>query len=220
VLSGLTPADLDDAAFPFLTSRETTVGDVPVRASRVTFTGELGWELYASTEYGAALWRCLWDAGQELGMLAAGYRAIDSLRLEKGYRVWGAEVTPEITPYEAGLGFCVRLDKPGGFLGAEALREAARRGPDRLLCCLVLDGGQGVPLGNEPVRAAGGPVVGRVTSGGYGYTVRAAIAYSHLPPELSEPGTPIEIGITGEWVGGTVAAEPLYDAAGSRIRAG
>ncbi len=175
----LTAADLGNDAFPFMTAQELTVGDVPVRAQRVTFVGELGWELYASSEYGATLWGNLWTAGQEHGLVAAGYRAIDSLRLEKSYRVWGSDLTAETTPYEAGLGFCVKLDKPGGFLGRDAL--VAKRGQtDRRLRAITLADAEQVVLGAEPVRIDGA-VAGRVTSGGYGYTVDKSIAYAYLP---------------------------------------
>ncbi len=126
VLAPLTPMSLANAAFPFPSMRETTVGDVPVRAVRVTFVGELGWELYCSTEYGAALWRTLVDAGGPHGLRPGGYRAIESLRLEKGYRVWGADIGPDTTPDEAGLGFAVR---PGpGFAAATRCWRPARRG--------------------------------------------------------------------------------------------
>jgi 4-methylaminobutanoate oxidase (formaldehyde-forming) len=214
LLGGLTPAGLGNADFPYLSSREITVGDVPVRALRVTFAGELGWELYCSSEYGAALWRTL--AGT--GAVPGGYRAIDSLRLEKGYRVWGADLSPDVTPYEAGLGFCVRLGKPGGFLGEAALVAARERGLTRRLRCLTLDDPRAVCLGNEPVRV-GEEVVGRVTSGGYGHTVGRSIAYAYLPVAAGDPGTKVEVGIFGEWVPGVVAREPLYDAGGERVRA-
>ncbi len=217
ILARVTPADLSDLAFPFMTAQELTVGDVPARAVRVTFVGELGWELYASTEYGAALWRTLWAAGQEDGLLACGYRAIESLRLEKGYRVWSSDVTPETTPYEAGLGFCVKLDKPGGFIGADALRAAKAAGPARRLACLTVDDPRRVVLGSEPVRVAGS-VVGRVTSGGYGYTVERSIAYAYLPVEHAGVGTRVEIDLFGTWVGGQVAASPLLDRNGERLR--
>ena len=128
ILARLTPADLSNEAFRFMTAQEITVADVPVRAMRVTFVGELGWELYASSEYGAALWRSVWAAGEDVGLVAGGYRAIDSMRLEKGYRVWGSDITPETNPYEAGLGFCVKLDKPGGFEGRDVLAAAKARG--------------------------------------------------------------------------------------------
>src|ERR1700747_3201338 len=101
--------------------RDLAVGDVPVRALRVTFVGELGWELYCPSEYGAALWETLWEAGRDFGMLAGGYRAIAALRLEKGYRVWAADITADQTPVEAGLGFCVK--EGDSFLGAASLRE-------------------------------------------------------------------------------------------------
>ena len=129
VLAPLTPQDLGNEAFPYMSVRETTVGNVPVRALRVTYVGELGWELYCPTEYGLGLWRALWEAGREHGIVAGGYRAIDSMRLEKGYRVWGADITPDETPYEGGVGFCVKLDKEGGFVGREALVEAKEGGP-------------------------------------------------------------------------------------------
>ena len=213
VLAPLTPADLSNDAFPYMAVREITVGSVPVRALRVTYVGELGWELYCPTEYGLGLWRALWEAGEPHGIVAAGYRAIDSLRLEKGYRVWGADITPDETPYEGGVGFCVKLDKEGGFIGREALAEAKEAGPRTRLCCLVLADPRSVALGNEPVRIDG-EIVGRVTTGGYGYTVERSIAYAYLPPEHAEPGTAVEVEIFGEWVAGEVATEPLFDPEG------
>jgi glycine cleavage system aminomethyltransferase T len=216
ILSALTPADLGNAAFPFMTAQEFTVADVPVRALRVTFVGELGWELYAPSEYGAALWRALWAAGAEHGLVAAGYRAIDSMRLEKGYRVWGSDITAETNPYEAGLGFCVKLDKPGGFEGCDALAAVKREGVARRLRAVVLDEPLAVVLGSEPVRIDG-HVVGRVTSGGYGYSTGSSIAYAYLPAD-ARPGTRAEIDLFGDWMSGTVAAEPLFDATGERVR--
>ena len=127
VLQPLTPQDLGNEAFPYMTLRETTLGNVPVRMLRVTYVGELGWEIYCPTEYGLGLWQALWEAGQPQGIVAGGYRAIDSLRLEKGYRVWGADITPDETPYEGGVGFCVKLDKPVGFVGEEAILDRAGR---------------------------------------------------------------------------------------------
>jgi 4-methylaminobutanoate oxidase (formaldehyde-forming) len=208
----LAPVTADALDFPYLSMREITVGDVPVRALRVTFAGELGWELYCQAEYGAGLWRALWESGQPHGLVAAGYRAIDSLRLEKGYRVWGADITPDESPHDAGLSFCVREDKD--FLGAAALRE---RPVTKRLACIVLEDPRSVALGNEPV-AVDGEVVGRVTSGGYGYTVEASIAYAYLPPQHAEPGTAVAIDVFGQWIGGRVSAEPLYDPAGERVK--
>jgi glycine cleavage system aminomethyltransferase T/glycine/D-amino acid oxidase-like deaminating enzyme len=218
VLQPLTPQDLGNEAFPYMTLRETTIGHVPVRMLRVTYVGELGWEVYCPTEYGLALWEALWEAGQPHGIVAGGYRAIDSLRLEKGYRVWGADITPDETPYEGGVGFCVKLDKAGGFVGSGAVETTKEQGPRALLRCLTLADPRSIALANEPVRV-GGEIVGRVTSGGYGYTVERSIAYAYLPPEQAEPGTAVEVEIFGRWVEGEVASEPLFDPKGERVRA-
>ncbi|HEX4897154.1 MAG TPA: FAD-dependent oxidoreductase [Candidatus Limnocylindrales bacterium] len=217
ILQPLSGADLSNEAFPYLAARHLTVGDVPVVALRVTYVGELGWELYPPAEYGRALWNVLWAAGREQGLVAAGYRAIDALRLEKGYRVWSSDITPEETPYEAGLGFAVAIDKGVDFIGREALLAAKAAGPRKRLRCLVLDDPRSVALGNEPVRV-GGAIVGRVTSGGYGFAVERSIAYAYLPPEGAVIGTRGEIEVFGEWVGFEVAREPLWDPDGSRIR--
>jgi glycine cleavage system aminomethyltransferase T/glycine/D-amino acid oxidase-like deaminating enzyme len=195
--------------FPYMQWRDVTFGDVPLRALRVTYVGELGWELYCPMEFGAALWASLWEAGQPHGMVAAGYRAIDSMRLEKGYRVWGADITPDTSPYEGGVGFCVRDDKD--FLGRDALDPE----PAQRLACLVLEDPRAVALGNEPVRA-GDAVLGRVTSGGYGYTVERSIAYALLPADVPAD---VEVEVFGEWVPARVTDEPLFDPAGARIRA-
>jgi 4-methylaminobutanoate oxidase (formaldehyde-forming) len=216
VLAPLTPADLGNEAFPYMSLQEITVGDVPVRALRVTYVGELGWELYCPTEYGLGLWRAIWAAGAEHGIVAGGYRAIDSLRLEKGYRVWGADITPDETPYEGGVGFCVKLDK-GEFMGSAAVGAAHEAGPRQRLACIVLEDPRSIALGNEPVRVDG-EVVGRVTTGGYGYTVERSIAYAYLPAALVAPGTAVTIEIFGTEVAGLVASEPLFDQAGERIR--
>ena len=217
ILAPLTRDDLSNEAFPYLTAREITLAHVPVLALRVTYVGELGWELYPPSEYGRGLWQTLWEAGRAQGMLAGGYRAIDALRLEKGYRVWSSDITPEETPYEAGLGFAVRLDKGTDFIGREALLARKAAGPRRRLACLVLDDPRSVTLGNEPVRIDGA-IVGRVTSGGYGHAVGKSIAYAYLPPERAVPGTRGEIDVFGAWVGAEVVREPLWDPAGERIR--
>ena len=218
ILAAATRDDVSDAGFPYLTAREITVGSVPCLALRVTYVGELGWELYAPTEYGRALWTTLWDAGRPHGLVAAGYRAIDALRLEKGYRVWSSDITPDETPFEAGLGFAVALDKEPEFIGRDALVAAKAAGPQKRLRCLVLDDPRSVCLGNEPVRV-GGEIVGRVTSGGYGFAVERSIAYAYLPPDRAAIGTRGEVEVFGEWVGFEVAREPLYDPTGARIRA-
>ncbi len=210
----LQPLTSEELSFGYMRARELAVGSVPCLALRVTYVGELGWELYCPMEHGLRLWDTIWEGGREFGLVGGGYKAIDSLRLEKGYRVWGSDVTPEETPYEAGLGFAVKLDK-GEFIGRDALRSRAE--PERQLACLVLDDPRAVALGSEPVRVED-EAVGRVTSGGYGYTVERSIAYAYLPSAACSPGTPVEVDIFGEWVAGSVAEEPLFDPTGERVR--
>ena len=183
---------------------------MPVVASRVTYVGELGWELYCPTEYGLLLWDTLVAAG---GVTPGGYRAIDALRLEKGYRAWASDLNAETTPEESGLAFAVKRNK-GEFIGRDAVREQ-RQGLDPF----VLGDPRAIALGSEPVRNAGGEVVGRVTSGGYGYAVAASIALAYVPLEHAEPGTVLAVDIFGDWVNAEVRAEPLYDPRGDRIRA-
>jgi 4-methylaminobutanoate oxidase (formaldehyde-forming) len=210
----LQPLTTEELAFPYMRARELAVGSVPCLALRVTYVGELGWELYCPVEYGLRLWDTISAAGRNHGLVAGGYKAIDSLRLEKGYRVWGSDISPEDTPLEAGLGFAVKLDK-GDFIGRDALLDAGEL--TRRLVCLVLDDPRSVALGSEPVRVEG-EIVGRVTSGGYGYTVDRSIAYAYLPASSAPPGTRVEVEIFGEWIPGTTAEEPLFDPKGERIR--
>jgi 4-methylaminobutanoate oxidase (formaldehyde-forming) len=215
IVQPLTVSDLSHEAFPYMRAREVSIGAVPCLALRVTYVGELGWELYCPAEYGGHLWDTLWEGGAAHGLVAAGYKAIDSLRLEKGYRVWGADITPEESPFEAGLGFAVKLDKEA-FVGRDAL--LARQQPEVRLCCLTLADPRSVALGSEPVRV-GERLVGRVTSGGYGYTVGRSIAYAYLPAADAAVGTPVAVEIFGDWIEGAVTEEPLLDPQGERIRA-
>ena len=198
-----------DLDFPYMQARELSVGEIPVIASRVTYVGELGWELYCPAEYGLRLW----DTLHVDGVTPGGYRAIDALRLEKGYRAWASDLTSETTPYEAGLGFAVKPDK-GDFIGRTALAEPRER-----LVCLTLADPRSIALGSEPVRTDAGEIVGRVTSGGFGYAVGASIAYAYVPAELAEPGRRMSVDIFGEWVDAEIRPEPLYDPKGERVRA-
>jgi glycine cleavage system aminomethyltransferase T/glycine/D-amino acid oxidase-like deaminating enzyme len=216
LLSRVAEGDVSNAAFPYLASRRLVIAGAEVVASRVTYVGELGWELYAPVEHGPAVWDALWEAGRPLGALAAGYRAIDSLRLEKGYRYWSADIDPEHDPFEAGLGFAVRMKK-GEFLGRVAL-ERRRVEPRRqaLRCLVVADPAQ-VALGGEPVWS-GADLLGRVTSAGYGYTVRQSIAYAWLPGTMAS-GREVEVELFGVRQRAHVSSEPLYDPRGERVRA-
>jgi len=181
-----------------------------VIASRVTYVGELGWELYCPAEYGLKLW----DTLHVDGVTPGGYRAIDALRLEKSYRAWASDLNAETTPYEAGIGFAVKRDK-GEFIGRDALDPE----PSLRLVCLTLDDPRSIALGSEPVRTDTGEIVGRVTSGGYGYAIGASIAFAYVPREYADVGTRLSVDIFGEWIEGEVSAEPLYDPKGERVRA-
>jgi 4-methylaminobutanoate oxidase (formaldehyde-forming) len=213
VLSAACADDLSNDAFPFMTAREITVGDVPCLGLRVTYVGELGWELYPPVEFGATLWDALMRAGARHGMVPAGYRAIDSLRLEKGYRAWGSDVTGDDTTLEASLGLAVARGKD--FHGRQALDGVGT--PARTLRCLALADVRSMALGNEPVRR-GDRVVSRVTSGGIGYTVGRSIAFAYLPSELAAAGTELTVDVFGERIGALVVDDPLYDPKGDRIR--
>jgi 4-methylaminobutanoate oxidase (formaldehyde-forming) len=218
ILQPLTTSDLSNAGLPYMRAAEISIGHVPCLAVRVTYVGELGWELYCPSEYGAALWDAIWESGRAHGMLAAGYRAIDALRVEKGYRVWGADITPEDSPDEAGLGFAVKADKGVEFIGRDALLRAREAAPGRRLCCLALADPAAVTLGSEPVRV-GADVAGRVTSGGYGFAVGRSLAYAYLPAEAAAVGTAVDVEVFGDRVAAEVVAEPAWDPRGERIRA-
>jgi glycine cleavage system aminomethyltransferase T/glycine/D-amino acid oxidase-like deaminating enzyme len=215
ILQPLTSTPIGNVAFPFMTAQQLAIGSVPCLALRVTYVGELGWELYCPAEFGLRLWDTIWESGQKKGLMAGGYKAVESLRLEKGYRAWASDISPESDPYQAGLGFCVKLDK-GEFIGRSALLKKREAPADTKLACLVLDDPRSVALGSEPVRIDG-KVTGRVTSGGYGYTVEKSIAYAYVPSSAMV-GSPVEVEIFGTWVAGEIAKEPLYDPTGSRIR--
>jgi 4-methylaminobutanoate oxidase (formaldehyde-forming) len=219
ILQKVTGADLANQAFPYMTARQIMIGDVPALASRVTYVGELGWEFYCPMEYGLRLWDTLWEAGQPEGLVAAGYKAIDSLRLEKGYRYWSAEIGPDYTPYEAGLGFAVKLDK-GEFIGRQAVVAQKQAGLKRKLVCMTLADDRTIALGKEPIRPLGKEeIIGWVASGGYGYSVAKSIVFAYLPLEYARQGAEMEIEFFGERVCAVVENSPLYDPKGERIRA-
>ncbi len=217
ILQEVSADDLSNGAFPYMTCRTIRVAGIPVRALRVTYVGELGWELHVSIAQGLAVWDAIWEAGQPRGLRAVGYRAVDSLRLEKGYRYWSADVTPDYTPYESGQGFCVKLDRKD-FQGKKALLRQREEGLKRKLCCLVLGDNTAHPLGNEPLFADG-RVVSRVTSGGIGYLVGESIAYAYLPIALATPGTEVVMELDGRRIPARVEREPRYDPTNTRIKA-
>ncbi|MDR6756860.1 4-methylaminobutanoate oxidase (formaldehyde-forming) [Mycoplana sp. BE70] len=225
LLEKLTPADLSDAGFPFGTSREIDLGYARVRASRLTYVGELGWELYMPAEFAGHVFEKLAEAGEGLGLKMGGFFAINSLRMEKGYRHWGHDIGEEDTPLQAGLGFAVAFDKPGGFIGREALLRQRERGPvERRLVQLRLET-DGIPphlYHNEPILRDG-EIVGSVTSGAYGHRIGASLGMGYV----TRPG-----GFDAEWLEtghwqveiawkrypARLQLRPWYDPRGERLR--
>ncbi|MBX0324448.1 FAD-dependent oxidoreductase [Halomicroarcula sp. F13] len=207
VLSKVTDVDLSDDAFPFFTSQQFFVKNVPVTALRVSYAGELGWELYTPSEYGERLWEHILEAGEEYDIRPYGNGALDALRIEKGFRLWGEDLHTEHNPYEAGLGWAVDLDTD--FIGKEAVAAAANGDNiDHEVACLTLDDPEAVVLDDRPVLD-GDEVLGYLHSAEYGYTEGACVAYTYLPPEYAEPGTDVEILYEGERYEATVREEPL-----------
>ncbi|MDQ2737716.1 MAG: FAD-dependent oxidoreductase, partial [Actinomycetota bacterium] len=212
----LAEADLSENGLKYFRARCTYIQDVPVTIMRISYVGELGWEIYTSADYGLRLWDLLWEAGRPLHAIAAGRGAFDSLRVEKGYRFYGRDMWSEHDPYEAGLGFAVNLKK-GEFIGREALLRRKAAGPRRQLVTVTLDDPARVVMGSEPVFSAGVPV-GFVTSAAYGYSVGRGVCYAWVPPRCAELGVPLEVEYFGERLAATVAPEPLFDPEMTHLR--
>jgi len=217
VLAAATEDDVSNAAFPYYTARELTIGAAQVYALRVSYVGELGWEIYVPPDTAQHVWDALWRAGRPLGLIAAGSGAMDSLRIEKGYRRLGFDLDANYTPFEAGIEHTLRWKK-GDFIGREALLRLKDQPLARRLTCLTLDRPGDVVLGREPVLE-GERAVGFVSSANTGYSVGQHVAYAYLPPELAQPGRKLAIEYFGQRLPATVAAEPLFDPDGARLRA-
>jgi glycine cleavage system aminomethyltransferase T/glycine/D-amino acid oxidase-like deaminating enzyme len=208
-LSSLVEADLSNDRFPFYTARETYLRGIPVTMLRLSYAGELGWEVYAPAEYGEALWEAIWEAGQDHGVVPMGWQALDSTSMEKGFRLWGTDVTPEYTPFEANIGFAVDMDTD--FVGKAALERQQEAGVDRRLVPVTLDEPGEVVATGQPI-VADDEVVAYTARADYGYTIDAGIAYAYLPTAYAEPGCAVEIRYEGEAYPATVRDEPLFDA--------
>ena len=215
--------DLTNEAFPFATVREVGFGEITARALRISYVGELGWELYTPSEFGPKLWDTLFEAGQEYGVVPVGVAEYgSSMRLEKGYRLWGPDINMGFNPFEAGLMRDSSSDRPtpikrADFIGREALLGIRERGVERRLCCMTLDEPGAAVMGSEPVLD-GDRVLGYVTSADYGYSVCTGIAYGYLPTTHARIGTSVEIEYLGSRRPATVASEPLYDPENLRLR--
>jgi glycine cleavage system aminomethyltransferase T len=216
VLEATTADDVSAEAFPFRTATGLRVAGAEVTAQRITYVGELGYEIYVSPESAVQVWDALIRAGAGHGIALAGYRALDSLRIEKGYRYMGTDLTASDTPYEAGLGFCVALDK-GPFNGRDALVEAGPA-PGRRIRTLLVGGRTFLNLyGGEAVHA-GGAVAGRIRSCAFGHTVGRNVAYAYLPEEIAPGATGVQVEVLGRRVRADVAEDVLYDPDNLRVR--
>jgi dimethylglycine dehydrogenase len=220
LLAKLTDAPLDNDSFPWLTSQTIEVGlAVDVYALRVNFVGALGWELHFPIEYAHGLFDALFEAGKEYGIGMVGMRAMESLRMEKSYRMWGSDMTPDYTPFETGLDRFVRLKK-GAFIGKDALEKQLASGvPNKFVTLEVHGVTDADPLGNEPLFDKGGKIVGRATSGYYGHTLRKSLAIGYAKAEFAAVGTELEIEILGERKKATVVQESPYDPDNKDLRA-
>jgi 4-methylaminobutanoate oxidase (formaldehyde-forming) len=217
VLQKITKDDMSNAGFPYLQSKTIDVNGTGIWAQRVSYVGELGWELYVPTNRAESVWDALLAAGAEFGIEVGGYKVLDSLRLEKGYRYYTADVTPLETPFEGGLGFCVSLSK-GDFIGKQALVKGRAAGWQRKLCTLVLDGDEFTQIYGGEAVYHGGKVITRVRSGGFGYTLKKNILYAYLPAEIAKAGTRLELELIEGRRQGEVTATVLFDPKGERLR--
>jgi len=216
ILESITSDDVSNESFPYLSGREITVNQIKVLAVRISYVGELGWELYCPTENGSRFWDTVCKAGQEYGAVAAGTTAQDSLRLEKGYRLWGSDIHTEYNPLQAGLAFAVDMGK-SDFIGRDALVDVRSAGVKKRLRCMTLDDPSRVVMGKEPIWL-NGEVAGYVTSAGYGYSIGQAIILGYLPVAGSKPGNQLEIEYFGERLPATVRSMPLFDPTNRRLK--
>ena len=216
VLEKLADEDVSNEVFPYFSAKSFTIDTIQCFALRMSYVGELGWEIYCTSDLGLRLWDLLWEAGREHEMLALGSGGFNSLRIEKGYRSWGTDLHTDYTPYEAGLGFAVRLKK-GDFLGRDALVAAKKKGLKKKLCCLALDDPAAVVFYKDPIMD-GETNLGYVTSADYGYTVGKYLAYGYLPIDYAALGTTVEIRYFDQTHTATVVSDPQFDASMTRLK--
>jgi glycine cleavage system T protein len=218
VVQKVTQDNISNKAHPYLMTKQIDINGAKVYAQRVSYAGELGWELYVPYNRATMVWDLLMEVGKEFGIEVGGYKVLDSLRLEKGYRYYTADVTQLETPYEAGLGFCVDLNKPD-FIGKDALVKQKAEGIKRKLCTFTLDGEPFAQIyGGEAVYQEG-KLVSRVRSGGYGFTLKKNIFYAYMPLELAKAGTRVEVELIEGCQQGEVTPTVLFDPKGERLRA-
>jgi 4-methylaminobutanoate oxidase (formaldehyde-forming) len=216
VLSAVTDSDVSDAALAYMTARAIDINGIDVLAQRISYTGELGWELYVPADRSVFVWDRLWQAGRGCGVKAYGYKAVDALRLEKGYAALTSDITAGENPYEARLDFCVKL-KAGEFIGRRALLQKKADGIGQRLHTLVIGGEDYLTLYGGEAVSCDGQIISRLRSAGYGYAVGKNIGFAYLPVDRGPEKTKLEVEIFGEMVAAQVAADVLYDPAGKAL---
>jgi dimethylglycine dehydrogenase len=217
VLAKLTDEDLTNESFRWLTGKETQIAGMPVRALRVNYVGELGWELHPEMQYMEPLYDALWEAGQKFGIANFGLYAINSLRIEKGYRGWGAELTNEITLLDADMERFIKFDKDD-FVGRDATLRQQEEGRSIQLIYFEVDADDSDTRGAEPIFS-GDECVGITTSGGYGHAVQKSLGFGYVDLANAKPGTELAIDLLGKRCRATVLKDPVYDPANDRLRA-
>ena len=224
VLEQVTPNDVSNAAFPFYTWQNIEIGMANVYAMRISYVGELGWEFHMPMDVALAIRDELWQAGRDYDLVQCGIGAMRSMRVEKGYRVWGGDIYTEHNPYEAGMGWMVKLKKDN-FIGKSALKaihqEIKANGLKRRLVTITIDDPAAVPTGNEPVFGVNGSaekMLGQITSGGYGHSVGKYVGFGYLPIDYTQPGTQLEIEYLTKRYPATVAADCLFDPDNARMK--
>jgi 4-methylaminobutanoate oxidase (formaldehyde-forming) len=218
VLEKVTDDDVTNSAHPYLHAAKIDIHGRPVLACRVSYAGELGWEIYIPTAWSPQVWNDIIEAGKEFGIEVGGYKALDSLRLEKGYKYFTADITSQEDPYSAGLGFCVKMGK-GDFIGRSALEKIKREGNIQRLCTMVLEGDEYLPIYGGEAVSMGSEVISRVRSGGYGFTIKRNIVLAYLPIELAKPGNSLMIDVFSDKHVAQVTSDVLWDPKAERLRA-
>ena len=217
VLAAVTGSDVSDDALQYMTAKTIDINGIDVLTQRISYVGELGWELYVQTDNAVFVWDFFWQAGLNHGIKGFGYKAVDALRLEKGYLALGTDITAGENPYEARLGFCVKLDA-GEFVGRQALVGKKAKAPRQRLYTLVIGDEEHLTLYGGEAVISEGKVVSRLRSAGYGYTVKKNIGFAYLPEDMVNGKIHLAVDIFGETVEAEIAADILYDPEGSALK--
>lgn len=225
VLEKVTHADVSNKAFPWYTAQDIGIGMTPATAIRISYVGELGWEIYAPSTYGSQMWDALWEAGQEFDIKPVGLAALMAMRIEKGYKLFGADLTPEDDPFSAGMGWAVNTKK-GEFIGRYEALHVKDYGPKQKQVLLAFDDPKAIMYGYEPITASGSAevngsdeVIGRISSGEYGYSIEKFLAFAWVDAAHAEIGTKVKVRYTGNWFEGKVVESVQFDVGNGRIKA-